>query len=1159
MAPHSFQDQNEFCGLAERDKVNCTSLAGTLNDLVNQSWNELQKYTEGDTEALLRVTALMYNNAAVLLRPPSSYLTDPAARTTVTTLAPQLLIRTLESLQTITNPSMILLVSMLNAKFTAGIVSKSVAQPLQARPTDLEALCAIYAEAIATLHTQHSPAMEKSLEVVERQLLRCVAVVEVLLRDHHALVSSLESVVRGVCSMAEKDSGWFCLRWIYLWDAVVDALHDHRIPFGGIRRAQHCRALESQTAVLLECIETLLATPGSVQEHCRTACAVLTKTLQWTGQGRVCTPGEELGASTSEIFCALSRSSIWQWAVLCVASSEPAWGSSMDVDLSTELLCAVLRLCSSVNSGTYRLLSTGLEVAVHLGSGEAGFAGLCRCSQLVEAVATGAGPEIFLGVEAADTEGLRSNPGLAVLLSNACQGVLKVLQTHTSSICVADRPLWWEAMRCSCEAVNALAEALLPDLLPTMEATDDPEDFEFMLNEISAANSEKMEAMRRLEPYFCWCRDALAAKLENAVSARSESSMHHGELIEEWEEGLTSIAEAILEHQDLFQVGFENLLVGMWVTYERVFQVLNAPLPDSLLVSSEGGGKLLPRIPSAAALVAYLTQHLPAILQSSDGSLRVSELSALKIEAPLLPAAVSRVLEDCSFTASPLDVQRSWIHSIVESLNEVLRLSLCESTTTSGLISALVRSFALLHECCSSLALGMEVSEEVWRAVVDQLIIASGERLGGGADGQGCFSHAVDLAQSLFDMALRTPQIFPPLQLVMERLRGASPAIMRLGMMVALETPGVDAVRWRLETLSETVTAFHLTESSTSLSHLPRAKKFLNRVVARLASQILALIQAETGERRAGAVEEWYHALSQWLHHHRQQGHELGIELSIVLTESLPEVSESFPVRGKWLLEALPLLVQDMGALLFHSFPHREALLDLWERVASVRSMETVAFAIGMLRSDQLHHWCSLSLNSLLSSVVAYLTTCLTAHPPLPSNVLQQILVSAVRIGVALYELLPLSFLLPSEDLLRELPRWETQGNAEVGTTENWWGESGDFSILHMLARLLIRGMNVWRWYQVNKVSADEDTGTDRPFERDTGVHNCLWLGRLAACIRPLYVSGARAGVDVEALLREEISALSQEHSATLNWDVKWISSLSRPGLDIHQRCDLVQ
>lgn len=217
-----------------------------------------------------------------------------------------------------------------------------------------------------------------------------------------------------------------------------------------------------------------------------------------------------------------------------------------------------------------------------------------------------------------------------------------------------------EAVRAACEAINCLAEELCPDPIPAFEPTDDVEDYEEMVTLMREANADKQMITNKLHSFFVACQEAIAHRLERCVmdsftlplgpQQRSENrndgrwntqtstpatlkvsgNLFFGdgpatdeletlwrskkEKTEEVMEALDIIATTILSDEDLHQVGFQNYIVALWVTYERLYELLQE-LPVYLSSSSCAEAGLLSRLPSCHALLHYCTSSLPRWIQ----------------------------------------------------------------------------------------------------------------------------------------------------------------------------------------------------------------------------------------------------------------------------------------------------------------------------------------------------------------------------------------------------------------------------------------------------------------------------------------------------------------------------------------------------------------
>lgn len=263
-------------------------------------------------------------------------------------------------------------------------------------------------------------------EIAERQLLLCCSVLLLLLREANELMSSMQSII----PTSRVGTVAHVLLTLQLWGMTMDVLKDSkRLDIGGIRRTQLRRVLHQRVDLLLEYTEealryylSLSSRSGMQSEACSRAGSrsfsfhvflrapplqVLLHAMQFMNHGVVFPlEGNRLqnncisSLSNIELAAAapqhpllqflerLPHRLVWQWATHCVGSGVTAPeqypnssggggtgnrnttkdGDATEVSCALALVCAALRLCSSVEESTAELLYSSLTLSIHLQS-----------------------------------------------------------------------------------------------------------------------------------------------------------------------------------------------------------------------------------------------------------------------------------------------------------------------------------------------------------------------------------------------------------------------------------------------------------------------------------------------------------------------------------------------------------------------------------------------------------------------------------------------------------------------------------------------------------------------------------------------------------------------------------------------------------------------
>lgn len=301
-------------------------------------------------------------------------------------------------------------------------------------------------------------------------------------------------------------------------------------------------------------------------------------------------------------------------------------------------------------------------------------------------------------------------PSLFSLLSEASETLLFVLQragcgnkesvkSETEEVREGDEEEEADAVRAACEAINCLVEELSPDPIPAFHPTDDLEDYEETVTVIRAVNEDKEAIRKKLYSFFVACQEAIGRCLEQCVvqtiplrgEGKNRGITQGGERgwnppmttmglgyplcngdgysaggqcsttcrtkkREELMEGLEIISNSIISGEDLHEVSLQNHIVALWVTYERLYELLHE-LPSYLTLSPsslscgmtqgvQSSGLdmpppqftellslagFLPRLPSCHALLQYYTLILPfSIQQEVQIEQRTKDMEGMK-------------------------------------------------------------------------------------------------------------------------------------------------------------------------------------------------------------------------------------------------------------------------------------------------------------------------------------------------------------------------------------------------------------------------------------------------------------------------------------------------------------------------------------------------
>lgn len=505
---------------------------------------------------------------------------DVGCTEAIMTVAPQLLRWSLEDTAVRTSAAASLYVAVLNRHFCLRVVLDHLAQSLDRRPTGLAELQALYVTAARM--TAH--------EAVRKQLTQCVACLLIVSEDH--LAERLGTWARGgggesssgssSSSSAEEEARMA----LHVFMAAVDLLVDRRVPLGSIRRATQRRQLQ-------EHLSMVLYTPLGSSADMPLLLRVTDTAVRFLLEAMYGEPQE-----VAETFwAALPTSAVWRYSVACLSHlSTPCPEAVLD------FVCHALRCLTLIDTAAETLLLESLSAVLQpVASPESvDWAAVSR----VIAAALEASTEAIITEQAPDTPLFR-------LFSSAAERLVQVLQTPaapSSAVCHV------------CEGVSALTQVLQPAPIPEMEPTDDPEDYQEIVDCMNAANATKHAALAQLRAFLLTCEMLLAARLAQSGFARAE-----------WSAIAAYVSQRLRDREtEDFQIVHEELELALYTTYERLSRLLGALSTETLQSIAEGAAQqLLLATVSADLTLEWLQSVEPA---------------ALLQQAVLLPCTVARYL-----------------------------------------------------------------------------------------------------------------------------------------------------------------------------------------------------------------------------------------------------------------------------------------------------------------------------------------------------------------------------------------------------------------------------------------------------------------------------------------------------------------------------------
>lgn len=580
---------------------------------IDVCWRLLEDFAAGDATVPQQLHQIHRSSVCHTF----SAQTTPEGRSALSCLPPMLLQRVWQCWTAQTAPpsspslpsSVVVLVAIMNRLYIVSDIAAATAQPLDCRPTQLEELTDFYTQVL--LHPQCP-------EACYRQLLHCIAMLEMFLRSPTDIVAAI--AYRSSSSPHEAGGGSApVLRSLHFWCATLDLLADDRVRMGSMRRALCSQQLCKEATVLLQYTEAALRPPPQClslslgPETLPFCMRAVTRLMDLISRTNSVEPYD----SCSSLWNALPNSGLLQdvrqLLVTPPSRRHPTQSHVSCEEDAIELLCTIARLCTAVEEECMAtLLMVTLEIAEEVGKD-----GTSRSLSVACRLCAAAMENLAPVVVSADLRG-ESGP-LLQAFSRGSETVLAVLRGCTPTSEEEE-----ETYQCAASALLCLCEDLREDPVPAMEPTDDVEDYQMIVAEMESSNAIKRQALQRLRTYLVECQDAVSHCLEHLLYLKNTV--------------LHEVSDLILSGEDLLLVPLHSCLITSWVAYERLYEVLGG-LPPSLDGSTRWVS-ILQKLPSRKAILAHVTEYLPAAMQRSSYTGLL--LDGCRAEAALLPAAVLR-------------------------------------------------------------------------------------------------------------------------------------------------------------------------------------------------------------------------------------------------------------------------------------------------------------------------------------------------------------------------------------------------------------------------------------------------------------------------------------------------------------------------------------
>lgn len=511
------------------------------------------------------------------------------------TIAPQLLRWCLDDAVVREDAAALTFIALLNRVFCTTVLLRRLAQPLDRRPVGLAELQSFYSASLSQCSLNSGAA---------RQLLQCIACLMVVSVNN--IADSLEELLHQDSTKQQSQLG------LRLTISAMDLLLDHRIPIGSICRATQRHKLQSR-------IDLVLRAPLTSEADTPLLIQATLKAVEFLLEAMT----EEPQEVAADFWAALPSSTVWR----CCLNQLEAAASMPYLEDVTSLVCRVLRCLTIIDDAAEQLICQSLSTVLRQPS--PALLSVEVRSEILSAALEGVTEEVIL------KEDPQSN--LFQLVSAAAQQLVALLQAP-------DAPL--PAVRNVCEGVSALSQVLQQDPIPTMEPTDDPEDFECVVALMVETNRGKSAALSRLGSFLVECRLSLAARLAQS-----------GFTNEQWESIASYVRTQLAQQEVDYQIKFDEVELALFTTYERLCRLLGPLTAEEVALAA-------PDVAQRLIVVLCDSQQSVEWIQSAS-------LAPLLSQSALLPILVARFSTMRSNTVA-------WPSAILLSVSDAFSRALAE-------------------------------------------------------------------------------------------------------------------------------------------------------------------------------------------------------------------------------------------------------------------------------------------------------------------------------------------------------------------------------------------------------------------------------------------------------------------------------------------------
>ncbi|CBH08831.1 hypothetical protein, conserved [Trypanosoma brucei gambiense DAL972] len=461
------------------------------------------------------------SEAGVFLR---NVLREAARSSVITTTSPPLSMLADACARFNTNGiplSTLLLVAILNRIFCMQDVAAALALPVNGGRSSIS-------NDLLPFYKSYLDASIGLPESVKSQLYLCVSSLLVLQVSGMDVVEALLSQFGGTVPADEE--GFRC--FIKIFSGCMMVISDRRIPMGPVQRSKQRLRLQRNIHLLLMCA------PSSTEEL-KCLCVTVSQAVTFLSECTLQDPQD-----TSPLFWKhLPTSSFWEAVIHHLRH-----GISGEEIISAA--CTVIRAVSHVDDSTFPLLMSAL-LAV---SGTEGVTVPVLYTCRVIAAAMESSVETVVLNFDPDHALYRQLAHGAHVLEGILEQQVTLLANRVSAVATETE----EIVLVVCEGLQVISQVLAPLPIPEMDPTDDPSDYDMIVEDIRYSNERKEHALHVLRDFFERCHASLLRWMKH-VDDRD----------------VCDIVDNLLSSDvDDFFVQYDELPIALFATYERLCSLL---------------------------------------------------------------------------------------------------------------------------------------------------------------------------------------------------------------------------------------------------------------------------------------------------------------------------------------------------------------------------------------------------------------------------------------------------------------------------------------------------------------------------------------------------------------------------------------------------------